>query len=38
MNVKTDPKTGNFISVQKGKEWINIQDYNKQFLDKNPNP
>lgn len=35
MNVKTDPKTGNFISVQQGKEWINIQDYNKPFLDKN---
>ncbi|WP_372472510.1 RHS repeat-associated core domain-containing protein [Capnocytophaga sp. ARDL2] len=38
MNVKTDPKTGNFISVQKGDDWISVQDYNKQYLNKNPNP
>ncbi len=38
LNVKTDPKTGNFISVQQGKEWISIQDYNKQHLEKDPNP
>ncbi|WP_372474858.1 RHS repeat domain-containing protein [Capnocytophaga sp. ARDL2] len=38
LNVKTDTNTGNFISVQQGENWINIQDYNKQFLNKNPNP
>ena len=38
MNIKTNPKTGNFISVQQGKKLIDIQNYNKQHLNKNPNP
>jgi hypothetical protein len=38
MQVRTNPENGNFIGVMRNGEWIKPDEWNKTFLNQNPNP